>query len=46
MTFRSILLLILFGVIVITSIGKLRQRVAEANLRVETMICQVLAVEA
>jgi hypothetical protein len=46
MTFRSILLLILFGVIVITSIGKLRQGVAEANLRVETVICHVLAVEA
>ncbi len=46
MTFRSILLLILFGVIVITFAGKLRQGVAEANLRVETMICRVLAVEA
>ena len=46
MTFRSILLLILFGAIVITFIGELRQGVAEANLRVETMICRVLAVEA
>ena len=32
MTFRSILLLILFGAMVIAFIGKLRQGVAEANL--------------